>query len=71
MQAASAVLSVRCLGCGWIYPKPQGGGTAQANPGCPRCGYAGWLPASSDLKGASGLRRFVWDPPPRRFSQSS
>src|SRR2546430_12602968 len=28
--------TVRCLGCGAVYSKPSGGGTASANPGCNR-----------------------------------
>ena len=35
--------SVRCLGCGAIYPKPTRGGTVLANPGCPDCSYLGWI----------------------------
>jgi ribosomal protein S27E len=35
--------SVRCLECGAVYAKPTGGGTVQANPGCPDCGYVGWV----------------------------
>ena len=35
--------SVRCLECGTVYAKPARGGTARANPGCPQCGYVGWL----------------------------
>jgi hypothetical protein len=35
--------SVRCLGCGAYYGKPTGGGTARQNPGCPECGYVGWV----------------------------
>ena len=35
--------SVRCLECGAIYAKPSGGGTVQENPGCPDCGYVGWV----------------------------
>jgi len=38
--------SVRCLECGGIYAKPAGGGTVEKNPGCPDCGYVGWLAAS-------------------------
>ena len=34
---------VRCLSCGVIYAKPKGGGTVSANPGCPECGYVGWV----------------------------
>ena len=36
--------SVSCLGCGGVYAKPADGGTAAMNPGCPDCGYLGWLP---------------------------
>jgi predicted RNA-binding Zn-ribbon protein involved in translation (DUF1610 family) len=36
--------SVRCLECGAVYSKPERGGTLEANPGCPECGYVGWLP---------------------------
>ena len=48
------VESVRCLECGSVYAKPSGGGTVQQNPGCPDCGYLGWLsatvPVSGDLR---------------------
>ena len=37
------VASVQCLECGTVYAKPSRGGTASANPGCPECGYVGWL----------------------------
>jgi predicted nucleic acid-binding Zn-ribbon protein len=43
--------SVRCLECGVIYSKPARGGTFTANPGCPKCGYLGWIrlsPLQSD-----------------------
>jgi predicted nucleic acid-binding Zn-ribbon protein len=44
---ALAVLdSVRCLECGEIYSKPTAGGTVEKNPGCPACGYVGWIPVS-------------------------
>ena len=39
----SVLESVRCLECGFVYSKPAGGGTARQNPGCPECGYVGWL----------------------------
>jgi predicted nucleic acid-binding Zn-ribbon protein len=42
------VSSVRCLACGTVYPKPDAGGTAASNPGCPHCGYVGWLPVEDD-----------------------
>ena len=37
---------VRCLQCGVPYVKPCGGNTMRRNPGCPRCGYVGWIAAS-------------------------
>lgn len=46
-EASLALLeSVRCLECGEIYSKPKAGGTVQKNPGCPTCGYVGWIPVS-------------------------
>ena len=46
-EASLALLeSVRCLECGEIYSKPNAGGTVQKNPGCPTCGYVGWIPVS-------------------------
>ena len=38
--------SVRCLECSEVYSKPVAGGTVQKNPGCPICGYVGWIPIS-------------------------
>jgi hypothetical protein len=35
--------SVCCLECGEIYAKPSAGGVAETNPGCPACGYVGWI----------------------------
>ena len=35
--------TVRCLSCGAAYAKPSSGGTVRANPGCPDCGYVGWV----------------------------
>lgn len=50
---------VCCLECETTYVKPAGGGTVDRNPGCPRCGYIGWISA---LVGRSsrlgGQRRF-------------
>jgi hypothetical protein len=34
---------VLCLECGANYSKPASGGTTSENPGCPRCGYVGWI----------------------------
>jgi hypothetical protein len=42
--ALSVLESVRCLECSEIYSKPVAGGTVQKNPGCPACGYVGWIP---------------------------
>jgi hypothetical protein len=39
--------SVRCLECGAVYSKPSGGGTVRRNPGCPECGYVGWVAATN------------------------
>ena len=41
---------VRCLECRTEYAKPSGGGTLSTNPGCPHCGYVGWLPSSVSVK---------------------
>ena len=51
---------VRCLECGAKYVKPADGGTVQENPGCPRCGYVGWISATIPAI-AGGLRRFAGD----------
>jgi hypothetical protein len=53
--------TVRFLGCGAVYSKPARGGTVSSNPGCPDCGYVGWLTTSSAT--ALALRhRFAVDP---------
>jgi hypothetical protein len=44
--ALSVLESVRCLECSEIYSKPVAGGTVHKNPGCPSCGYVGWIPLS-------------------------
>jgi predicted nucleic acid-binding Zn-ribbon protein len=44
----SVVASVRCLECGAVYAKPSGGGTVRENPGCPECGYVGWVSSVPD-----------------------
>ena len=55
-EASLALLeSVRCLECGEVYSKPNAGGTVQKNPGCPTCGYVGWIPVS--LPAAPRARR--------------
>jgi hypothetical protein len=37
------VEQVRCLSCRLVYVKPTKGTTVGRNPGCPSCGYVGWL----------------------------
>jgi predicted RNA-binding Zn-ribbon protein involved in translation (DUF1610 family) len=36
---------VCCLECGANYVRPADERTAQSNPGCPKCGYFGWISA--------------------------
>jgi predicted nucleic acid-binding Zn-ribbon protein len=49
--------SVRCLECGAVYAKPTRGGTATVNPGCPECGYVGWVSAAVPMRFASDEQR--------------
>ena len=58
--------SVRCLECGFVYAKPTGGGTAAKNPGCPECGYVGWMAVSIPFNEPGERRRSVGGPLPRR-----
>ena len=58
--------SVCCLECNEIYSKPSAGGTVQKNPGCPACGYVGWIPVSRPAEG-SALRRSAAGRPRLRF----
>ena len=68
---ALAVLeSVRCLECGLVYSKPSGGGTVTKNPGCPECGYVGWLSAAIPFMDTRAPRRSVADPPQHRRVRS-
>jgi hypothetical protein len=68
----SNVVTVRCLGCSEVYAKPLGGGTVRANPGCPECGYVGWVLApelpreASQPREASEPRHFYEGHPSRR-----
>jgi hypothetical protein len=43
-RECTALEGVRCLECGAMYAKPSGGGVVTENPGCPQCGYLGWVP---------------------------
>jgi len=56
---------VRCLECGTKYVKPADGGTVHENPGCPKCGYVGWISATIPAN-AGGLRRFAADRRPNQ-----
>ena len=62
----SNVVTVRCLGCDELYTKPLGGGTVRANPGCPECGYVGWVLAPALATKASAPDRSFEDHPRRR-----
>jgi hypothetical protein len=62
----SNVVTVRCLGCNELYAKPLRGGTVRANPGCPECGYVGWVLAPELATGASEPGRSSVDHPRRR-----
>ena len=74
MNRLHLVATVRCLACGTVYPKPSALGTAESNPGCPKCGYVGWVPADVDehddvSEGRAQPRSFA-DLPLRRFWQA-
>jgi hypothetical protein len=62
----SNVVNVRCLGCNQPYAKPLGGGTVRANPGCPQCGYVGWVLTSDLARDTAALSRSAEDRPNRR-----
>ena len=70
MNRLQLLSSVRCLACGTVYPKPSSLGTAESNPGCPRCSYVGWVPADKEddeVMEGPGLSRSFADLPLRRF----
>ena len=46
--------TVTCLECGTAYPKPKNGSTTARNPGCPNCGYVGWLEVEVTVRIARG-----------------
>ncbi|MDE3190584.1 MAG: hypothetical protein KGL94_07190 [Acidobacteriota bacterium] len=60
----SVLESVRCLECGGVYAKPVIGGTTEMNPGCPVCGYVGWIPVRLGPE-ASSRRHSAAGRPPR------
>lgn len=57
--SASGVEGVRCLECGAVFDKPAGVQSEDAIPGCPDCGYHGWLAASVPFRTADAPIRFV------------
>ena len=58
--------TVRCLDCGTVYSRPADGGTVSRNPGCPECGYLGWLSSSIPFSGDAPRHRSAGDRPQRR-----
>jgi predicted nucleic acid-binding Zn-ribbon protein len=50
VRDVQSVERVRCLDCGTVYAKPADGGTVQENPGCPKCGYLGWVTESAPAR---------------------
>ena len=66
LRGADVVTAVRCLDCGDVYEKPVGGGTDRSNPGCPACGYVGWVVVEPVFTRGGGRRRLgAGLPPPR------
>ena len=57
----TVLVTVRCLECGEIYAKPRRGGTVEKNPGCPSCGYVGWLSVSLPSEQPPEQRRSAED----------
>ena len=47
---------VRCLDCGTRYARRAGPSSVSRNPGCPRCGYVGWIHASIPRSPYESLR---------------
>jgi hypothetical protein len=62
MEPLTLVVTVRCLSCGVSYPKPEGGGTVKTNPGCPECGYLGWVHEAGGVTPAAERHRFAVGP---------
>ena len=63
----TVLASVRCLECGAVYAKPTIGGTSDMNPGCPVCGYVGWIPVRVEQEWTQ--RRSAVGRPPRRAAR--
>ena len=69
-RSLAVIESVRCLECGSVYAKPAGGGTARDNPGCPDCGYVGWLSVSVPVTRLVAPHRFFAGRLRRRNAQA-
>jgi hypothetical protein len=64
-QQPTSVERVRCLNCEARYVKPARGGTVSANPGCPECGYLGWVLERAPVRGGATPRFFADRRPPQ------
>jgi hypothetical protein len=65
MDADDTVVHIErvcCLECGTNYVKPTDGGTARRNPGCPACGYLGWISALVPKAPGSGATAALTPP---------
>jgi hypothetical protein len=60
--------AVRCLDCGTVYARPVEGGTVSKNPGCPECGYLGWLSSSIPFNEDVPRHRSAADRRQRRYA---
>ena len=67
-QALAVLETVRCLECRAVYSKPVRGGTVQANPGCPECGYVGWARMTETVSPEPPNLRSAADPPRSQFA---
>jgi predicted nucleic acid-binding Zn-ribbon protein len=61
--------NVRCLECGTVYGKPSRG-RSNLSPGCPKCGYVGWLSVDVSVNPGSAPHRSDEDPPLGHSAQS-
>ena len=55
-RAAESI--VICLECAAAYEKPGAAGTLARSPGCPACGYVGWI----GVMRVGGRLARVWPP---------
>ena len=64
LRGAGSDEQVRCLECDVVYTKPAAGGVVRQNPGCPSCGYVGWLSTAIPFTPEAAPRRSVVGRPP-------